>query len=81
MRALTLKEYERISVGKEEDKAEKWAYVRAIESAIINFGGMGAKNYINETDTRPIPLIDNINIVLPLRTKEQAYKIIDKWLD
>lgn len=81
VRSLTLKEYERISIGREESKAEQWQYIRAIETAFINYGGMGTKKYVPETEIRPLPLIDTKYVVMPIRTIEQAYKLLNKWQD
>ncbi len=75
-----MKEYERISIGKEEEKAERLAFLRSIESAIINFGGMGTKSYLKETQIRPIPLIDNVGIIMPIRDDEQAYRLLNKFV-
>lgn len=75
-----MKEYERISIGKEEEKAERLSFLRSIESAIINFGGMGTKSYLKETQIRPIPLIDNVGIIMPIRDDEQAYRLLNKFV-
>lgn len=80
VRSLTLKEYERISIGREEAKAEQWQYIRAIETAFINYGGMGTKKYVPETEIRPLPLIDNKFVIMPIRTIEQAYTMLDKFI-
>ena len=83
MKSLTLKEYERISIGKEEEEAEKWLHTRAIEASIANFGGMGAKKLIKETDIRSIPIIDNADCIKPIKNREQAYKLLNnfQWQD
>lgn len=82
MKSLTLKEYERISIGKSQSNADIWQYIRAIETAIINFGGMGTKNYIPETKIRSIPQIDNIGGIVPIRSLEQAYRLLNNiWQD
>ena len=75
-----MKEYERISIGKEEEKAERLSFLRSIKSAIINFGGMGTKSYLKETQIRPIPLIDNVGIIMPIRDDEQAYRLLNKFV-
>lgn len=78
-----MKEYERISIGREESKAEQWQYVRAIETAIVNYGGMGVKKYVPETELRSLPLIDNKYVIMPIRNTEQAYRLLNafQWQD
>lgn len=81
VKSLTLKNYERISIGRELAKEEKWQFVRAIETAILNWGGMGAKEYTSAEKVRPLPFTDAQTVILPIKTIEQAYKLLDTWLD
>lgn len=82
MKALTLKDYQRMSVGKELERTDWQVLFRTIEGAVINFGGMGATKHHKDEDIRKIPIYDNANIILPIRTKEQAYKLLyDIWPD
>lgn len=69
-----------MSIGKELAKEEKWQFVRAIETAILNWGGMGSKEYTPETKVRPLPFADAQGIITPITTIEQAYKLVDEWL-
>lgn len=83
VKSLKIKDFERMSIGREIERAERWSYVRAIETAVCNFGGMGAKKYITEKEIRPIPYIDNSGMIFidKIKTIEEAYEMIYEWLD
>lgn len=83
VKSIKVKDFERMSIGREIERSERWSYVRAIETAVCNFGGMGATKYITEKEIRSIPYIDNSGMIFieKIKTIQEAYEMIDKWLD
>ena len=61
-----------------EKRAEEKDLVRSIRTDIINFSGVVSKMY-NPNDILPIPIIDNANITMPIRTIEQALKLLKEF--
>lgn len=61
-----------------EKDAEEWEKVRTVQTAILNWGGMGTKDgkYYPPQEVMKIPLIDNADIVLPIRSIEEALKLL-----
>lgn len=49
--------------------------LRRLESSIYNFGGMGTKEVINPSKWLKLPLIDKFDVLLPIKTKEEAISI------
>ena len=68
-----------MKIGKVEEAAEKWNYIRTIETAVINFGGMGTTKYSPANEIRSIPIIDNEGVIIPIRNIEQAYKLLNTF--
>lgn len=61
-----------------EKRAEEKDLVRSIRTDIINFSGVVSKMYA-PNDILPIPVIDNANIIMPIRTIEQALKLLKEF--
>lgn len=61
-----------------EKRAEERDLVRSIRTDIINFSGVVSKMYA-PNDILPIPIIDNANIIMPIRTIEQALKLLKEF--
>jgi len=65
-----------METGQFEIRCEKQDFLRTIRSDIINFGGMGVKKHVSPQDLMPLPLIDNDNIILPIRNVAEALKLL-----
>lgn len=59
-----------------EKKCEERDLLRQVRTDIINFGGMGAKKMYTPEEILPIPFIDNEHIVLPIRSIEEALRLV-----
>lgn len=60
-----------------EKDAEEWEKVRTVQTAILNWGGMGGKDkYYQPQEVMKIPLIDNADLVMPIRTMADALKLL-----
>ena len=79
VKALTLKEYSIMEVAQFEKKCETQDLIRSLRSDIINFGGMGVKKMVTPQELMPLPLIDNEYIVLPIRSVDEALKLLESF--
>jgi len=61
---------------KECDEQDKF---RTLRADIINFAGMGAKKAITPEQLQEIPLIDNKNLILPIRNEAEALKLLKEF--
>lgn len=77
---LTLKEFALMELGHFYRRAEHLDGLRDLKATIISFGGMGSSKLIKPTDILGIPLIDNEDIILPIRSRQDALKMIDLYL-
>lgn len=59
-----------------EKRAEEMELVRLLRADIINYGGMGAKKYYSPEEIHPLPIIDNEHIVVPIRTIDEALRLV-----
>lgn len=83
LRRITYSDYCDMTVGDLTRRFEKMEFVRSIETAIVNYGGMGSTKQIKPKDLYTIPLIDNRDVIIPIRTKEKALELLktfDAWL-
>lgn len=62
-----------------EKRAEQKELLRDIRADIINFAGMGAKKYTAPQDIVPLPILDNNNIILPIRNINDAIKLLKEF--
>lgn len=62
-------------------KSERQAEIRQIESAILNFAGFGRETIIQPQELRLIPLLDNENKELPIRTRKRALELIERVMN
>lgn len=58
--------------------SELAARIRKIETAILNFGGMGMEKIVDETEMYLIPLLDNDIVDRPITTDKAALKLISE---
>lgn len=64
----------------QEKDAEEWDKVRTVQTAILNWGGMGGKDkYYPPEEVMKIPLIDNADIILPIRSMKEALELLKKF--
>lgn len=83
LRRMTYSNYCDMSVGHLTKRFEDMEFVRSIETAIVNYGGMGSKKTIKPKDLYSIPWVDNRNIIMPINSKEKAIELLktfDAWL-
>jgi len=62
-----------------EKKSEEQAMLRLIRSDIIHFAGMGASKRYSDQEIMSIPIIDNQNIILPIRTVKEAVALLKSF--
>ena len=77
---LTLYEFAMMEMGDFYRKSEELDRLRRLQATIMTFGGMGANKVINPKDVMEIPIIDNEDIILPIRSRDEAIKMIDLYL-
>jgi len=68
-----------MEIAQFEIKCEKLEFLRMIRSDIINFSGMGVKKMTTPQELMPLPIIDNEHIVLPIRSIEEALKLLESF--
>lgn len=68
-----------MEVAQFEKKCETQDLIRSLRSDIINFGGMGVKKMVTPQELMPLPLIDNEYIVLPIRSVDEALKLLESF--
>lgn len=85
LRRITYRDYCEMTIGEMNKRFETLDFVRMIETAILNYGGMGgSKKAITPQEYRPIPTLDNADIVIPIRDRDKASKLLkefEKWQD
>lgn len=62
-----------------EKRCEHKELLRDIRADIINFSGMGAKKYTQASDISPLPLLDNMNVIVPIRNDNEAHKLLKEF--
>lgn len=76
VQALTVREYSIMELAQFEKRAEEKAVIRELRHDIINFAGMGASKRYSPEEIQPIPLIDNADLIMPIRSIEEALKLL-----
>lgn len=61
-----------------EKRAEEKDLIRSVRTDIINFSQAVTKMY-DPKQIQPIPIIDNANMVIPIKTIEQALKLLKEF--
>ncbi len=62
----------------DEKRAEERDLIRSVRTDIINFSERVSKWYTPQ-QIEPIPIIDNVNLVIPIKTIEQALKLLKEF--
>lgn len=62
-----------------EKKCETLDMLRDIRADIINFAGMGVTKRISPKDVMSIAIIDNKDLILPIRSIEEALKLLKEF--
>lgn len=60
-------------------EAEELATIRLLRSDIIHFAGMGAGKRYSDQEIMSIPIIDNKNIILPIKTLKEALALLKSF--
>lgn len=80
IRRLRYKDYSDMVIGDMMKRAESFNLVRMVETAIINFSGFGGrKKMVTPQEVRRIPVIDNIDVIIPIRSKDEALQLLNRF--
>lgn len=60
-------------------QAEELSTIRLIRSDIIHFAGMGASKRYSDQEIMSIPIVDNRNIILPIKTVKEAVALLKSF--
>lgn len=60
-------------------KAEELSVIRLLRSDIVHFAGMGAGKKYSDQEIMPIPIVDNQNIILPIKTVKEAVALLKSF--
>lgn len=60
-------------------QAEQLSTIRLIRSDIIHFAGMGASKRYSDQEIMSIPIVDNKNIILPIKTVKEAVALLKSF--
>ncbi len=77
---LTIVEFSMMEMGYFTRRCVELDGLRRLQATIMTFAGMGANKVINPKDVIGIPLLDNEDIILPIRSRDEAIKMIDLYL-
>lgn len=76
VRKLTIREYSILELAMFEKKCEDRDMIRQVRADIISFAGMGTSKRYEGKDIDPIPLIDNMDLIMPIRSMAEALKLL-----
>lgn len=76
---MTLAEHSDRRLAEMEADSEIQDIVRILRHDIMVFGGMGVKKSPTLEQIRSIPLIDKRDLVRPIRTIEEALKLLEEF--
>lgn len=79
-KTITYAEYKKLLIKNLHKRAEEEALTRKLYSAILNFGGMGRKEFINEEKIWSIPIIDYKSVNIPISSKRQALDLLKELI-
>ena len=77
---MTLAEHSDRRLAEMETDAELQDIVRIIRHDIMVFGGMGVKKSPTLEQIRAIPLIDKRDVVRPIRSVEEALRLLEEFI-
>ena len=77
---LTFKDFSFMEMGYYMREARELDRLRRLQATVMTFAGMGSSKLINPKDILSIPILDNENIIMPIRTREQALQMIDTYI-
>lgn len=77
---LTFVEFSMMEMGYFTRRCLELDGLRRLQATIMTFSGMGSSKVINPKDIVGIPLLDNENVVLPIRTRAQALTMVDLYM-
>lgn len=60
-------------------RSEEMELIRLVRADIITFAGMGAKKAPSLKQVMSLPIIDNADIILPIRTLDEAVKFLKEF--
>lgn len=79
VKAITIREYVTLELAMFEKECETLALIRSVRTDIINFSGWGATKKYSPEQIMPIGIIDNKNIISPIRNIDQALKLVESF--
>lgn len=59
--------------------SEQLATIRLLRSDIVHFAGMGASKRYSDQEIMSIPIVDNQNIILPIKTVKEAVALLKSF--
>lgn len=59
--------------------SEELATIRLLRSDIVHFAGMGASKRYSDQEIMLIPIVDNQNIILPIKTVKEAVALLKSF--
>lgn len=77
---LTIVEFTMMEMGSFARRCIELDGLRRLQATIMTFSGMGSSKVINPTDVMGIPFIDNEDLLLPIKSREQAIRMIDLYM-
>lgn len=78
---LTLVEFAMMEMGYFTRRCIELDGLRDLKATIMTFAGMGSSKLINPKDVMGIPFLDNEDAILPVKTRQQALKMIDLYIN
>ena len=59
-----------------QKQAEELSTIRLIRSDIVHFAGMGSGKRYSDKEIMSIPMVDNQNLILPIRSIKEAEALL-----
>ena len=77
---LTFEQYEKLVIAQLYKEQKEEAKIRRIVWAVINYGGMGTKDFVDESKIYPLPLVDNLEKEFIVNSAKRARLVTDRIL-
>lgn len=77
---LTFVEFAHLEMGHYMREVKELDRFRSLQATIMTFAGMGANKLISPKDVMQIPILDNEDIILPIRTRAEALRMVDLYM-
>lgn len=77
---LTIVEFTMMEMGHFARRCIELDGLRRLQATIMSFSGMGTNKIIKPTEVMQIPYIDNEDVILPIRNRNEALKMIDLYM-